>query len=91
MFIIEEFRIWILKFISLENNKLGEMNGWVIFLIILPFFLAIVIFIIFRIYYSTHSKEKEKVIKRSKPIVDANEIKRRETFRERLRNFLQKY
>ncbi len=67
------------------------MNGWVIFLIVLPFFLAVIIFIVFKIYYRTHSKEKEKEIKRSKPIENANDIIRKETFRERLRNFLQKY
>ena len=67
------------------------MNGWVIFLIILPFLLFIIIFILFRIYYRTHSKEKEKEIRRNKPVVDADEIKRRETFRERIKNFLQRY
>lgn len=67
------------------------MNGWIIFLIILPFLLAILIIILFRIYYRTHSKEKEKEIKLVKPVMDADEIKRRETFRERIKNFLQRY
>jgi hypothetical protein len=89
--IYEELYIKILKLISSEINNRDEMNGWVIFLIFLPFFLAIIIFVIFRIYYRTHSKEKEKEIKLKKPIVNADEIKRRETFRERIRNFLQRY
>ncbi|MHA1953537.1 MAG: hypothetical protein ACXAAM_02220 [Candidatus Heimdallarchaeaceae archaeon] len=67
------------------------MNGWVIFLITMPFFLAIIITIVFRIYYRTHSKEEEsKKIPRD-PLENPDEIKRKESFRQQLRNFLQKY
>ena len=67
------------------------MHGWVVALIVVFCVIAVVILVVFRIYYQTHSKEKEKEIKRNKPIENANEIKRRETFRQMLKNFLQKY
>jgi len=75
----------------LENNNLIEMYGWVIALIVIFCILAVIILMVFRIYYQTHSIEKEREIKQKKPVVNADEIKRRETFRERLRSFLQKY
>lgn len=67
------------------------MNGWVIFLIVLPFFLAVIILIVFRIYYRTHSKEKEKEKIPSDPLENAEEIIRKETFRQMLKNFLERY
>ena len=75
----------------MENNNLIEMYGWVIALIVIFCILAVIILMVFRIYYQTHSIEKEREIKQKKPVVNADEIKRRETFRERLRSFLQKY
>jgi len=75
----------------LENNNLIEMYGWVIALIVIFCILAVIILMVFRIYYQTHSIEKEREIKQKKPVVNPDEIKRRETFRERLRSFLQKY
>ena len=67
------------------------MNGWVIVLIILPLFLAVIILIVFRSYYRTHSKDKEKKKIPSDPLENADEIKQKETFRQMLRNFIQKY
>ncbi len=67
------------------------MNGWIIVLIILPLFLAVIILIVFRIYYRTHSKEKEKEKIPSDPLDNAAEIKRKESFRQMLKNFLQRY
>lgn len=75
----------------MENNNLIEMYGWVIALIVIFCILAVIILMVFRIYYQTHSIEKEREIKQKKPVVNPDEIKRRETFRERLRSFLQKY
>lgn len=67
------------------------MDGWVILLIALLFFLAIIVLIVFRIYYRTHSKEKEKEKIPSDPLENAEEIKRKETFRQILKNFLERY
>ncbi|MHA1346125.1 MAG: hypothetical protein ACTSVO_14825 [Candidatus Heimdallarchaeaceae archaeon] len=67
------------------------MDGWVVFLIVLPIFLAVIILIVFRNYYRTHSKEKEKEKIPSDPLENADEIKRKETFRQMLKNFLERY
>lgn len=75
----------------MESNYFLAMNGWVIFLIGLLLFIATIVLIVFRIYYRTHSKEKEKEKIPSEPLENAEEINRKETFRQILKNFLERY
>ncbi|MHA1551868.1 MAG: hypothetical protein ACTSQC_07985 [Candidatus Heimdallarchaeaceae archaeon] len=60
---------------------------WYTVLLIVFLFIALIITITFRIYYKTYSKEKKSL----KHMEDPDEIKRRETFRQMVHNFVQKY
>ena len=63
------------------------MNAWFIFLAIFGGFLLIVVVGYF-IYYRTHNRAEESQPKRATdPLDNVEEVNRRETFRERARQF----
>ncbi|MCE7738580.1 MAG: hypothetical protein KAU62_13390 [Candidatus Heimdallarchaeota archaeon] len=62
------------------------MNGWIISIIVITFFFLLVLLINYRTYYRKHKVEMEKNAKNPiNQLDDAEEVTKRETLRQRMR------
>lgn len=67
------------------------MSVWRIILTVLLLLLVVILVVVFRFYHGTHSKDEEKKKIPSNPLEDTDEIIKKESFRQQLKTFLQKY
>ena len=67
------------------------MSTFYIILTVIISTLGLIILVVFRIYFRTHRINKETGKLPSKTKDDLEEVKKRENFRQYIRNFLQKY